>query len=295
MKCGRRGFFAAVVLAACFSAGHGRAETSLLARIGKDPRLADVFPDYEARAEVQDGFLLGTGTERLRKLPDGKLQVERTRRYTRVRDVESGRIAALPEPWNARSTVIVLPSLRLVSADTRLSFKRSGDGVFKEEKLSEQHDWLFGVDRTTLRASPNGRRLTAASYLGGKVKESETYDYPAEATPLEIVGMLLSAAVAHRLDAFEFELLAGGSSHGVRAQTYRTRDLRRFAKGYRVPKSRLIANEPQAVVDLRLASPVKYVFFPHHFYMAFSAAEPWKLTALWGGDPDENLQAFRLD
>jgi hypothetical protein len=37
------------------------------------------------------------------------------------------------------------------------------------------------------------------------------------------------------------------------------------------------------------------VFFPHHFYLAFSASEPSKLVMMWGGDPDKNLQAFRID
>lgn len=287
---------APAIFALCLSASHGRAEPSLLARIGKDPKLAALFPDWNARAEVQDGFLIGTGTERAQRQPDGSLQIVRTRRYTHVRDVDSGRVAALPEAWDARSTLTVTGALRLVAADTRLYFKRSGDAVFKEQKLSEQHDWLFGVDRTLLRASADGRKLTYSSYLANQRKSADTYDYPADATPLEIVGLLLSVAVARQLDAFEFELLVpGGSTHGVRAQTRRTRDLRPFAKGYRVPKSRLRASEPQAVVDLRLASPVKYVFFPHHFYLAFSVAEPWKLTALWGGDPDENLQAFRID
>ena len=81
----------------------------------------------------------------------------------------------------------------------------------------------------------------------------------------------------------------------MRAETHRTRDLARYAKGYRVPKSRLTPSEPTALVDMRLASPVKHLFFPHHFFMTFSVREPWKLTLLWGGDPDENLQAFRVD
>ena len=48
-----------------------------------------------------------------------------------------------------------------------------------------------------------------------------------------------------------------------------------------------------AVVDAWLASPIKYLFFPHHFYLVYAAEEPEKLLALWGGDPDEHMQAVR--
>jgi hypothetical protein len=255
-----------------------------------------VFPASESRAEVSDGFLIGMGTEVVRPQPDGSLQIERTRVYTRVRDTESGRIAKFPEPWRARSVLTVSPALRLVAVDTQLFFKASGDGVFPGSKLSERHEWLFAVDRTQTKASADSRKLTYQSWKGAKRVKSDTYDYPPDAVPLELVGMFLSVAVQRQLDRFDFELLVpGGSTHGVRAETHRTRDVTSFAKGYRVPKSKLISSEPVALVDLRLASPVKYVFFPHHFFMTFAISEPWKLTMLWGGDPDENLQAFRVD
>jgi hypothetical protein len=151
------------------------------------------------------------------------------------------------------------------------------------------------VDHTSLRASADGKHLSYQVFLGDKRVKSENYDYPADSVPLELVGLLLTVAVQRQLDTFDFALLVGSDTHGVRAQTHRTRDLRRWAQGYRLPKSRLVANETQAVVDMRLASPIKYIFFPHHFYMAFSVREPWKLNLLWGGDPDENLQAVRVD
>lgn len=272
------------------------AYASFFERIHADRTLAQLFPASESHAEVHDGFLIGTGTEVVRTLPGGSLQIERTRSYTRIRDTDTGQIARLPEPWRARSVLTVSPSLRLLAADTQLFFKRSGDTVFKGSKLSEQHDWLFHVDRTRLKASPDGRRLTLESYEGAKRTKAETYDYPADAVPFELVAMFVSVAVARRLDNFDFELLVpGGGTHAVRAETHRTRDLTRFAKNYRVPKSRLTSREPLALVDMRLASPVKYLFFPHHFFMTFSVREPWKLTMVWGGDPDENLQAFRSE
>jgi hypothetical protein len=284
------------VALALLTAGAAAAYDSWFERVRVDAALARSFPTSESHAEVNDGFLLGTGTEVVRTQTNGNLQVERTRQYTRIRDTDTGRVATFPEPWRARSVLTVSPALRLLSADTQLFFKRSGDGVFPGSKLSERHAWLFEVDRTRLTAARDGRRLTLESYKAGKRVDSEAYDYPRDAVPLELVGMFVSIAVERRLDKFDFDLLVpGGSTHGVRAETYRTRDLTRFAKGYRVPKSRLTASEPLAVVDMRLASPVKYLFFPHHFYMAFSVREPWKLVMLWGGDPDENLQAFRLD
>ena len=292
LRCARFG----AALALCLLPSPSRAYDSIFQRIGGDTTLAGLFPDSDARAEVQEGFLIGTGSEAVRHLPDGRLRIERTRHYTRVRDIESGRVANLPEAWEARSILIVSSSLRLMAADTWLHFKRSGDGVLAGEKLSERHDWLFKVDRTSLRTAPDGKHLTYQVFLGSKRVSSESYDYPTDTTPLEIVSLLLTVAVQRQLDAFDFQLLVpGGSTHGVRAQTHRTRDLRRFAEGYRVPKTRLLSNEAQAVVDMRLASPIKYVFFPHHFYMAFSVREPWKLMMLWGGDPDENLQAVRIE
>jgi hypothetical protein len=285
----------AAALALCLLASPSRAYESIFDRIGNDPTLSRVFPETDARAEVQEGFLLGIGTERIRHLPDGRLRVERTRNYTRVRDTDSGRIATLPEPWLARSVLTVTRNLRLMASDTWIQFKRSGDGVLPGEKLSERHDWLFNVDHTSLRATADGKHLAYQVFLGGKRVKSENYDYPSDSVPLELIGLLLTVAVQRQLDTFDFDLVVGSDTHGVRAQTFRTRDLRRYAKGYHLPKSRLVASEPQAVVDMRLASPIKYVFFPHHFYMAFSAREPWKLNLLWGGDPDENLQAVRID
>ena len=284
-----------VAVALCLLASPGRAYESIFDRIGNDATLSRVFPESDARAEVQEGFLLGTGTERIRHLPDGQLRIERTRVYTRVRDTDTGRIVTLPEPWLGRAVVTVSPKLRLLAADTWIQFKRSGDGVLGGEKLSERYDWVFKVDHTSLRATADGKHLSYQVFLNNKRVKSENYDYPSDSVPLELVGLLLTVAVQRQLDTFDFDLLAGSDTHGVRAQTHRTRDIRRYAQGYRLPKTRLLSNEPLAVVDMRLASPIKYMFFPHHFYMAFSVKEPWKLNLLWGGDPDENLQAVRID
>lgn len=287
-------FAACITLCALAATAH--AYDSWFERLGGERTLTRLFPDSVSRAEVHDGFLIGTGTESVHAEPDGVLRVERTRVYTRIRDTESNRIAQLPEPWHARSTLRVSPSLRLVSAETQLAFKRSADTVFPDHKLHERHEWLFDVDRTRLTAAKDGRRLTYQTFRGTKLVKSSTFDYPADAIPFELVSLFTSVAVDRRIDAFDFELLLpDGSTHGVRADTRRTRDLRKFAEGYRVPAARLRPAEPLAVVDMRLASPVKYLFFPHHFYMAFSVREPWKLMLLWGGDPDENLQAFRIE
>jgi hypothetical protein len=253
-----------------------------------------MFEPTEAHADVQDGFLIGTGVERMRHLPDGKLEIVRTRHYTSVRHPDKHSIAPLPKPWDATSTLVLDPSLRLIRSDTRLSFDRNADGMFPGAKLSDAHDWLFKFDRSLTRAVDGGGRLEQQSSLGGKPVKSERYDYPTSATPLEVVGLYLSVAVARRIDEFDFDLLTpGGSRHAVRAQIHRTRDLHPYAKGYRVPGRMLTSERPLAVVDMRLASPIKYLFFPHHFYMAYDQAEPSKLMMMWGGDPDENLQAFR--
>jgi len=267
---------------------------SLFGRIRVDSSLANVFPDSDAVADVQDGFLLGTGSERIRRLPDGRLSIQRTRHYTALRHPDTGAVATLPEPWDVTANLLLTPSLRLIRNDTRFNFRRSGDTVFPDHPLSERHAWLFESDHTLVFAYDQGRRLQQQGWKQGKLVKQENYAYPSQAVPLESVGLYLTVAVQRGVDRFDFDLLGpDGSLHGVRSQIVRTRDLRRFAEGYRVPKERLLAGHPLAVVDMRLASPIKYLFFPHHFYMAYSTEHPDQLIMMWGGDPDTNLQAFR--
>jgi hypothetical protein len=153
---------------------------------------------------------------------------------------------------------------------------------------------MFEWDRSITRAVGSGK-LERAQYLGKELVDSDDYDYPSEAVPLEIAGLWLAAAVQHRIDRFDFELmLPGGSLHGVRVHVHRTRDVRPLAKKYRLPPRYLQPfAEDLAVVEMRLASPIKRVFFPHHFYMAFASADPQRLELAWGGNPEEPMQAFR--
>jgi hypothetical protein len=260
-----------------------------------DQTLAASLADYEAHADVQDGFLIGTAVERLRHQPDGKLVLERTRRYTQIRHPDTHAIAKLPQPWEASATFLLDSSLRVLHGDTRLRFYRSGDTVFPGYKFSDHLDWLFKVDHTQLRAVA-GDKLESQSFQQGKLQSSARYDYPHDVAPLEIVALYLSVAVQRHIEQFDFQLLvSGGDTHGIRAQVHRTRDPARYASAYHLPKARLVASETLAMVDLRLASPVKYLFFPHHFFMAFSEREPAKLMMMWGGAPDDSLQAFRTD
>jgi hypothetical protein len=280
----------------CGTAGGVYAFDSLFERVRPDSSFNALFAESTSHADVQDGFLIGTGTEIVKHLPDGKLQVERARHYTSVRRGDTGAVAKLPEPWDATSSLTLEPNLRLIRADTRIKAKRSGDKAFPDYKLSEHHDWVFKSDRSVLRAYDGGKRLQLDESTQGKLTDRKNFEYPPNALLLETVGMYLTVAVQRGIDQFDFDLLVpGGGVHGVRTQIYRTRDVRRFSKGYSVPKEKLVAREPLALVDMRLASPVKYLFFPHHFYMAFSVREPDKLMMMWGGDPDENLQAFRTD
>jgi hypothetical protein len=239
--------------------------------------------------------LIGIGTEQLRHMADGRLSVTRKRHYTSLRRLDNQQVAQLPEPWEASSSLVLQPNLRLVQADTRLSFKQeAGDALFADYKLSEEHKWLFESDRTLLKAVDKGRKLQVQRFLRGKLVKEQTIDYPADSAPLEIVGLYLSAAVARGIDRFDFQLLVpGDGTHGIQTQVHRTRDVSRFAQGYRLPKARLRTDEPLAVLDMRLASPIKYVFYPHHFFMAFSVAHPEQLIMMWGGDSDTNMQAFR--
>jgi hypothetical protein len=284
----------ALTAALCALPGLAYAFESLFVRVRLDPSLAALFPDSEARADVQDGFLIGQGSERIRHLPDGRLLIERRRHYTSVRRTDTHAVAKLPEPWSASASVLVDASLRLIQADTRYDFKRTGDAAFPDYRLSEKHAWLFDNDRSLVRATDHGRRLQLQEIKQGKIIKQSAYDYPPDSAPLELIGLYLSVAVARGIDRFDFDLLVpGGDTHGVRSQITRTRQLARFAQGYKLPGERLQTTEPLAVVDMRLASPIKYLFFPHHFFMAYSVDHPDRLMMMWGGDPDTNLQAFR--
>jgi hypothetical protein len=274
----------------------GQAFSSLFEHLARNRTLAALLPDEESRAIVQDGFLFGSATERVTHLADGRLLIKRLRHYTHIRHPKTHVRVALPEPWEFEASLTLEPSLRLVQSDTRLRFKRSADNLFPDYKFSERHAWLFEWDRSVVRVSANGLQLEQQTYLDHKPLGGRRYDYPANAIPVEIIAPYLSVAARWHVDQFDFDLLLpGGDIHGVRSQIHRTQNPEPFAKEYRIPKQRLRADQPLAIVDMRLASPVKYLFFPHHFFIVFSDPEPSKLLMMWGGDPEADLEAFRVD
>jgi len=274
----------------------GHAFSSLFESLGHGRSLAALLPEEESHAVVQDGFLFGRALERVTHLPDGRLQIKRLRHYTRIRHPETHVSVALPEPWEFEATLTLLPSLRLAYADTRLRFRRSADNLFPDYKFSERHAWLFAWDRSIVRVSADGTQLEQQTYLNHQALGGRRYDYPANAIPIEVIGPYLSVAARWHVDQFDFDLLLpGGDIHGVRSQIHRTQDPQPFAKDYKIPRQRLHSDQPLAIVDMRLSSPVKYLFFPHHFFMVFSDPEPSKMLMMWGGDPDADLEAFRVD
>ena len=278
----------------CAWASPSWAFSSLFEYLGGGAALSALLPEEESRAVVQDGFVSGTAIERVRHLTDGGLVIQRFRHYTQIRHPETHAVAKLPEPWEFEAYLVVDPSLRLVRADTRLHFKRSADTLFADYKFSERHAWLFKWDRSVVRATEGGKKLELQSYLNHKPLGGVRYDYPRDAIPIEIIPQYLSVAAERHVDQFDFDLLLpGGSIHGVRSQIHRTMDAQPFAKDYRIARQRLQTHDPLAVVDMRLSSPIKYLFFPHHFFMVFSAPEPSKLLMMWGGNPDHDMQAFR--
>jgi len=268
---------------------------SLFAQLRVDKQLAELFPESVSRADIEEGVLLGVGTDRIRHLSDGRLSLERKRHYTAVRRSDTHKVAKLPKPWDAVSTLLLEPNLRMVRADTRVSFDReSGDTAFADYKLSEKHAWLFEADRTLLRATSQGRRLQMQVFKAGKLIKQDESDYPDDSAPFEIVPLYMSAAVAKGVDHYDFELLVpGDGTHGIRVDVHRTRDLRRFAEGYRVPRARLHSDQPLAVAEMRLSSPLKALFYSHHFFMVFPVSHPDQLTMMWGGEGDSLMQAFR--
>jgi hypothetical protein len=254
-----------------------------------------LFPRGQASANVHEGPLFGRGQESIEHRPDGGLHIVRTREYLRARDPESSRVVDLPEPWRVRSTLEVSAKLRLLRADTTLWFHRSLDRALGRNASDDDFAPFFEWDRMVVSSDAAGNELHALTTRGKRTVTSERYAYPGNGVPLEIVGLVMSLAVAQHRNEFELELLLpDGSEHGVSARVHRVRDATPFGAGYEIPARSLQRDGRElAVVDLWLTSPFKRLLFPHHFYFMYEAARPSDLLAIWGGDPDENLQAFR--
>jgi len=280
----------ALILGAPFAAF---AFEELLERLPSPGRRSELFAGRVARAQVKDGLLIGKGQEQCEMLGDGRLSVVRTRTYHRAKHPETGRVVALTQPWQVRSTLVLSPALRLIETETRTEFHRSIDKAMGYP-FSEKFEKLFEWDRAHTVASRKGDALTRTLTLGGRTVDRDTYDYARDAIPLEIVGLVLAHAVKNRMPNFDFELLLpGGDTHGIHSRVHRTRDIARFTKGYPVALPKTALDGELAVVDMWLASPVKRVFFPHHFYLVYESDDPADVVGLWGGDPDQHLQAVR--
>jgi len=283
-----------VVLALLVPAWSGRAFDPLLPKLARSGQLTAIFGTSDSRARVRDGFLVGLGTEHTELRSDGVFVVTRVRTYTSAIHPQTGKRAALPEPWHVRSTLEVSAGLRLLRVETTLELHKSADRALGYP-LSEKLEELFAWNRGVMRAIASGKKLDRTLYRDGHLTSHASFDYAEQAVPLDIVSIVLSAAIKRRIDNFDFQLLLpDGATHGVRSVVHRTRDLRRFQRGYRLQPGRFATPDDElAVADLSLASPVKHLFYPHHFYFVYAAHDPATLLAVWGGDPDAPLTAFR--
>jgi hypothetical protein len=280
-------------LALCLVSLPGAAEQSPARWLPLREHASALFRDGEARARLLDGLLGGVGHERTQRLPNGTLKITQTRRYDRALSPGTSSSGALPEPWTIDTTLELSSSLRLLRAETRLRVHRSGLRAFDRD-ARDKLEAFFAWDRLLIVASRDGARLTRSTFRAGKLIAERRYAYPASSIPIEIVGPVLSYAVARAFTSFEYDvLLPDGAVHGVRARVHRTRDASRFARRYTIDTRPLRASGELAVVDMALASPWKRLFFPHHFYFVYASAEPTQLLAFWGGAPDDHLQALR--
>ncbi len=285
--------FSAVLAGLLACASIALAFDLLFSRVRTDHAWSELYASGEAQAYVRDGWLMGQGTERVVREIGGQLRIVQERTYTRAKHPKTGKLVTLPEPWQIRATLVLSPALRLVSVDTTLELHRSIDqamGFAFSDKLKDLFDW----QQVRVRASADGRELVRSTFRAGQKVETTRMDYDRDTIPIEIVGTVLPLALRTHLDTFEFDLmLPTGALHRVRARVLRTRDLTHFAQGYPLPADQLHFEGELAVVDLWLASPFKYVFFPHHFYFVYAREHPTVLLAFWGGDPEQHLQAMR--
>lgn len=286
----------ALLLAAHVLVGptRARAHADLYEQLPADGSWAAMFDGTDARARVKDGLLIGLASERAARLPDGNLQVRRDKTYYRVKHPKTGKVVKLPDPWRVHATLVLTPALRLLRARTTVHFPTSIDRALDypfSEELGQYFDW----DEARTTASQGGTRLTLTLLKHGAVLRTESYDYEPDDIPIEIIGLALGPAIQRRIDHFDFDLLLpDGSTHGVRADVHRVNQLAPYAKGYPIPKSLLSIGGPKAVVTMRLSSPLKYLLFPYKFYLVYDADDPADVLALWGGKPDEHLQAFKI-
>ena len=276
--------------------GVAHAYESLFAQLETQKGLSGIFPPGNARARVEDGPLLGFGQEHTVRLPDGRLRVEQVRRYSKIRNPETGAVAKLPEGWTMRTRLLISPELRMLQSDIKLDFHRSADRAFEDYKISEEREDLFEFDHIRTVANASVTQLTRTAWLKGKQIEVDTFDYPANAIPVEISGFSLAAAVSRKVEHFDFDLLLpDGSTHGINAVVHHTRDLSPYAKGYPLPGHQLHRPEDVAIVEMRLSSSIKYLLFPYRFFMVYPVSQPGRLLALWGGEPGDHVAAFRVD
>lgn len=293
---------AGVVLMACglvFGASDAGASDVSIAQLPRGGEWARLFAGSEPHADVRDGYFRGFAYERRQLLPDGGLRVMRVKIYTHVEHPDTHRVVKLKDRWTATSVMDLTPALRLARETMRLDFRKSIDDVLDGYEFTEEHDDFFEWDEMRVRALGGGTKLARTQILRGKVVLEEVYDYGADDVPVEIVGLVLSAAVKRGLRAFDFDLLMpGGSTHGIHAVVHTTRDLRPYGKKYGFPRKvqeRLQSSEDVALLEMHLASPVKYLLYPHKFYLAYERAAPENAIAFWGGEPGKHLYAFRTD
>ena len=266
------------------------AHDALLRQLPHDGDFTAMFTAAVAHARVQDGLLIGDGREETQRLPDGRLRLLRFKTYRYARRPDTDKLVPLSPPWRIRSEVELDSRLRLVRDHTQLDLHPVPD-----EAIARHFAPLFALTESLTQANAAGTQLTRVTHNNGRVVERQRYPYPRDAVPIEIVGAVVAFAVAQGIDRFEFDvLLPGGATHGVEADVHHVHSVAAFVEDYAVPVAQVDRQGPLAVVDLRLSSPFKYLFYPHHVYMAYDARDPSRLIALWGGDPDENLQAFRV-
>lgn len=302
MSSGRRGRIAGLACIACglvIAAGDAGAADVPIAHLPRGGEWAKLFDGTQPRAELRDGPFRGHGHERRQMLPDGGLRAMRVKVYTHVEHPDTHRVVKLKDRWTVTSVMDLTPALRLARETVRLDFRKSIDEVLGGYKFTEEHDDFFEWDEMRVRAQAGGTKLARTQILRGKVVEDEVYDYGADDVPMEIVGLVLSAAVKRGLREFDFDLLVpGGSTHGVHAVMHTTRDMRPYGRGYGFPRrlqDRLKATQEIALLEMRLASPVKYLLYPHKFYLAYERAAPQNVVAFWGGEPGKHLYAFRTE
>lgn len=278
----------AVLLTLVFAAGTARAEGPLSAQLPKKTNLAKLIGEHSGKALVKDALLYGSVSAKTTLLKSGGLRLVKKKVYDRVQHPETGKIYKLKDKWTVDYKWEVNSRLRIVSGIVRKKMYRSIEKTLGGFPFFEEYSKYLDWDEWRTTSNKNQTVLSTQKVLGGKVTDSESFEYEPNAVPIPVLELALAAAARHGLTSFDLDvLLPDGSAHGLDVTARSSKNLASVNGEYPFPASvrkMLKLDHPATVFEIRLSSPVKRLFYPHRFYLAYAKSSR-NFLGFWGGKP----------